>query len=226
MIEFLRKAFRNIFSTDGLRAILGLLVLFCLLYALWANWHESRSRMEGRNLRLRFYFTPRYTLPKGTLIQNNQLRPNLGLVDDRAQFLFDTKTVVSQYVQRKLSPGEPMQQTEVSPFADSDAPSGGALVSVDVPTDHSYSLRPGMEVGFVKVSSAGTGTPEVFPRAKDTCARKQHPLILREITPSNREAKSTTLTVAVPGCCKELVAILSSGQWRPVILSADYYSRR
>jgi hypothetical protein len=226
-MKFLTKALRNIFSREGLKAVISLLMVIALLYVLRANWHESCVRMESRKLRLRFYFTPRYVLPKGTLVQNSQLRPNLGLVDDRTQFLFDTKKIVSLYAQKQLNLDDPIQQKDLSVFADSDAPPGGALISIDVPSDHSYSLQPGMQVGFVRVSSPpNQAAQEVFPRAKDPCARKHHPLILREITPSTRDAKSTTLTVAVPGCCKEMVAILSNGQWRPVILADDYYPKR
>lgn len=198
------------------RWMLSLLILALLLVLLSLNWSGAKRCTKDGELRLRWYASPRETLPSGSLITKEQLRPRLAWIRSELD-LMPADEMIGRYALNQISSGEAPQDEPAKPgftrLAAHNAPPGGAIVSVEVATDHSVTLEPGMAIAFAKEKT-------VLPGPNDLCQKHAHPLVLLAVTPSARDPKLTALTVAVPDCCLELIPALSSGQWRPVLYSA------
>jgi len=195
--------------------MLSLLILALLLELLFLNWSGAKRCTNDGDLRLRWYASPRETLASGSLITKEQLRPRLAWVRSELD-LMPADEMIGRYTLNQISSGEAPQDQPAKPgftrLAAHNPPLGGAIVSVEVATDHSVMLEPGMAIAFAKEKT-------VLPAENDLCRKHAHPMVLLAVTPSAHEPKVTALTVAVPDCCLDLIPALSSGQWRPVLFS-------
>lgn len=198
------------------RWILGISSLMLLSVLLYLDWSAANGYTQAGNLRLRWYASPREALTAGSLVTKEQLRPRLAWINSTLQ-LMPVDEMIGRYTLRPIAPGDAPQDGAGKPgfsrLAVHTPPPGGAIVSVEVATDHTLTLEAGSTIAFAKDKT-------VLPGPNDLCQRHAHPIVLLAVSPSTRDSKLTALTVAIPDCCLDLVPALSAGQWRPVLFSS------
>jgi len=198
------------------RWILSFLIVALVIALIYLDWSGAKQYTHDAQFRLRWYTSPREALTSGSLITKEQLRPRLAWIHSDLR-LTSADEMIGRYAIEPIESAEAPQDDPSKPgfsrLAIHTPPPGGAIVSVEVATDHVLTLEPGMAIAFAKEKT-------VLPGTNDLCRKHDHPMVLLAVTPSTRDPKLTALTVAVPDCCLELIPALSSGQWRPVLYSA------
>jgi hypothetical protein len=197
------------------RWILSFLIVALVMALVYLDWSGAKQYTHDAQFRLRWYTSPREAVTAGSLIKKEQLRPRLAWIHSNLH-LTPADEMIGRYALQPIESAEAPQDEPSKPgfsqLAIHTPPPGGAIVSVEVATDHVVTLEPGTAIAFAKEKT-------VLPGANELCRKHDHPMVLLAVTPSTRDPKSTALTVAVPDCCLDLIPALSAGQWRPVLFS-------
>jgi hypothetical protein len=179
------------------------------------SWLFAHKIHNNSQYRLRWYIVAKTHIAKGTRLTEDDLRGRLGLlVADTDDFIAVEKLAIGKYANAAIGQGKPLRLEHLSEFAPMDVPAGGAVVPIEVKTEHAYNLQPGMQLAFVQDKVMFPASQDILAAAKDTG------FLLLSVTPSTRDGAITTLTVQVPQHKLKAVAALATGQWRPVVLSA------
>lgn len=194
-----------------------LLILISLAGTAWLiryNWMLAAQSAGSPPRRPRWYVAARNDLTPGRAIEEKDLRWTIGWVPGDAEFIAAPVEAKGKYPRESIPSGQRILREKLSDIIPVAAPAGGAILSVEVKTDHITSLTPGDQLAFVGSkrtipalsASRGRATPRGFK--------------LIALTPSTREAQNTSLLVEVPS--EEIKSVPALGQetWRPVQLGS------
>lgn len=218
-MKFPRSALRIIFYP--LSIVVSISIIASLVIV---SWWLAHLKEQNKPLRVRWYIVAKTKVLKGTKLTGENLTGRLGRLSVDAPFIPTATPAVGKYALSDIDEGTPLNPSNLSesapaktpaggPVVPAEAPAGGAVVPVEVKTYHASSLKPGMRLAFVKAN-------KILPSVKDLGTEKiDHGFLLLSVTTSPQDPAITALTVKVPKNKMDSVAILATGQWRPVILS-------
>lgn len=173
-----------------------------------ASWQQAAR--HGTDQRLRLLITADRPIPAWTVVASDILRRRLARVANGFAYVQTPQVIVGRYAGAAIPPDTPIVRDSTVTVADTAVPSGGAVVSVEVSTDHVSNLAPGMALAFAKKD-------DMLPTAADLAKKDAEPAFtLLAIAPSPRSAGATSLIVAVPACRLAMAGRLGTDTWRPV----------
>lgn len=207
----LRQAIRGIIF--NLIVSVPFIFLTLLPGASW--WLAGRDKVVVANS-LRWCVLTQAPAPRGVKIKDE----NVGLAIRRLGkddcLIADKSQAVGKYALTDLAEGEALKPAHVSESAPAKNTTGGATIPVEVRTEHAESIKPGMQLAFVREKE---GRPLMVPDMKHlTGVRKAAGFEVISITLSSKDASITTLTIAVEKKDMASIRLLANGQWRPVML--------
>jgi SAF domain-containing protein len=196
--------------------VIGMVVgLLLIASPVFVSWYLAPQIYNKSQYRLRWYVVAKTNIAKGTRLTEDNLQGRLGfLAAHTDDFIAVEKMAIGKYANTAIGKDKPLQAEHLSEFIPADVPVGGAVIPIEVKTEHAYNLQPGMQLAFVQDKVMFPASQDILASAKDTG------FLLLSVTPSARDGAITTLTVQVPQNKMEAVATLATGQWRPVVLSA------
>lgn len=167
--------------------------------------------------RLQWYVTVRSDVAKGTKVLAENLRFNLRWLPinaDRpsAPHFFTTPEQASgKYALEDIPSGDSLSEGNLATLAPADPPPGGAIVSIDVKTNYTASLKPGMRLSFAQQKA-------MVPGSSGASKRAVRGLLLVSLAPSSRDPGVSTLSVEVPKGMMHVALLLATGEWRPIVV--------
>jgi hypothetical protein len=188
-----------------LHSIAAAAVLVGLVY--W-NWSASRSKT-------RLVWTVRAKSPiyAGELIPKDRLEGGLSYLGPDGRGVETIRDVAGRYGTADFTQGV-ISHDKLRfhvPVAASEA--GSVFVAVEVGSQHTSVLRPGMLLAFARQDEK---KQVIYPSLQQIRSGKAPPLRLVAITPKEKDV--TSLVIEVPPCALPMLPMLAIGQWRPILV--------
>lgn len=194
-----------------LRIIGGLLLTATVVAAaVGLSWRWAEDRNGGKPRYLRWHIIAKSDIPQGAQLREENVGWKLGWVPDESQFYPKAILAIGQFAKVKIDAGTRLNSYNLQRFALATAPENGAVVPVEIKTEHAGGLQPGMKLAFVH-------NKEMLPASKEGEAQRGFEVLC--ITTSQRDPAITTLMVKVEPSYMVLLPSLATEQWRPVVLS-------
>jgi hypothetical protein len=181
---------------------------------IWWNWAKAAQSAGSPPRRPGWYVAARNDLAPGRAIEGKDLKWVIGWVPGNATFITAPNEAVGKYPRSDIKNGQGILPEKLSEYIPAITPAGGAILPVEVKTDHITGLTPGDSLAFV-------GSKQMIP-AFSASGKRATPsgFKLIALTPSTREAQNTSLLIEVPPEEMKSVAALGQEMWRPVRLGS------
>lgn len=130
--------------TLRLLSYLGAILLSVLVVAalIIGNWLAARPTSQEPLQRLRWVAFAKTNIVQGSAVKADQLQWRLSRLPDGSRYVFVSQMAVDRYALGNISEGACLNRDDFNVFAPDDAPAGGAVIPVEVKTEHVASLKP------------------------------------------------------------------------------------
>jgi hypothetical protein len=195
-------------------AFVGLASLAVLSLLIWKNWEAAAPQGGARPSRLTWHAIAKRKIHKWAKLKEDDVTWTLARIREGDEGVPKRALAVGRYAADDIVEGAPLRAELLSEFPLAEAPDNGAVMPVDVKTEHAASLKPGMRVAFLNDKA-------LLPRqGKPGALARDQGFTILCVTTSAKDESLTTLSVQIPPGEMKSLQTLGSGQWRPIVLGA------
>ena len=193
-----------------LRIIGGfLLTAIVVAGAVILSWKWAESWNGGNPRNLRWHIVAKSDIPQGAQLREENVGWRLGWIPAGSRFFPKGTLAIGKFAKDNITAETCLNSDNLTPFALATAPENGAVLPVEIKTEHAGGLQPKMRLAFVH-------DREMLPPSKPGETQSGFELLC--ITTSQRDPAITTLMVKVVPSYMALLPALATEQWRPVVL--------
>ncbi len=197
--------------TPALALLHSLALAAAITFLVVWNWDESAGL--GRFV---WAIQPKAPIHVGEWIAKERLKGGLVRTDEQSEVAKTIAETAGMYGTSELT-GNKIAKDDLSfHLVVRPVEKGSILAVVEVSSNHTAQLRPGMKLAFARTIDK---KEEIFPSVKQIRSGKAPPLRLLGITPKANDV--TSLVIEVPECAIPMAAALATGQWRPIVLATQ-----
>lgn len=177
-----------------------------------ANWWAASPDPQRSPGRLYWAAFTRMKIEQGSVVNENQIQWRLVRLPESKDYVLSSQSAVGRYAVKGIDEGTQLKRSDFIASAPDEAPAGGAVITVEVKTEHANGLRAGARLAFVQDKQM---LPEVNKQTVNTSDRG---FLLVAVGTSVRDPSITILNVKVEADAIDSVKLLGTGQWHPVVL--------